>query len=219
MQNQFKEDFKKLTDLQLVKAFNKQLCHNGWVLSPGEYLIELRSAFYDRGLNPAAIVHMRGFHLKKEYESVLVAKKIIPKKHLEKQLPITLLLDSETKGHECIYLSPKLVIVEDPIIKLRRYMECDATPILLAVQHNIVQTLLDVTGIQDMVLIGFKTSNQIKSVNLLDGNKAHVLQIAIPSKTMLLFPKKLILECNTLLLVKRPSIEKFLNDIVKIQVN
>ena len=162
---------------------------------------------------------MRGFHLKKEYESVLVAKKIIPKKHLEKQLPITLLLDSETKGHECIYLSPKLVIVEDPIIKLRRYMECDATPILLAVQHNIVQTLLDVTGIQDMVLIGFKTSNQIKSVNLLDGNKAHVLQIAIPSKTMLLFPKKLILECNTLLLVKRPSIEKFLNDIVKIQVN
>ena len=106
----------------------------------------------------------------------------------------------------------------NPIIDLRKYVEHGSAPILFSVQHDKIQTVFNVTGIQNMYLLGFKFSNRIKSVNLINGRKEHVFQLAIPSKTLLFLPKKLILESNSYLLVKRPSIEKFLNDVHSIQI-
>lgn len=223
MQNQFKERFRKLNNLELVETFNKDLGHNGWVSSRGEFLAALRQEFGKRqicidGITHGGAIRSRGFLLKKEYESVYVAKKVIPKKDLTRQLPVTILLDSEYEQHECIYLNPKLVLIDEPIVDLRKHVEHGCSPILFAVQHDKVQTVFNVTGIQDMYLIGFKFSNEIKSVNLINGRKEHVFQLAIPSKTLLFLPQKLILEANTFLLAKRPSIEMFLNDIHSIQV-
>ncbi len=223
MQNQFKERFRKLNNLELVETFNKDLGHNGWVSSRGEFLAALREEFGKRQICIDSITHgnairSRGFVMKKEYESVYVAKKVIPKKDLGRQLPVTLLLDSEYEQHECIYLNPKLVLIDEPIVDLRKHVEHGCSPILFAVQHDKIQTVFNVTGIRDMYLLGFKFNNEIKSVNLINGRKKHVLQLAIPSKTLLFLPQKLILEAKTFLLVKRPSIEMFLNDIHSIQV-
>ena len=223
MQNQFKERFRKLNPLELVQTFNKDLGHGGWVGSRGEFLVALREEFGNRNICIDNITHSsairsRGFIMKKESEAVYVAKKVIPKKDLKRQLPITILLDSEYEQHECIYLNPKLVLINEPIVDLRKHVEHGCSPILFSVQHDKVQTVFNVTGIQDMYLLGFKFSNQIKSVNLINGRKEHILQLAIPSKTLLFLPQKLILESNTFLLAKRPSIEMFLNDIHSIQV-
>ena len=223
MENQFKERFRKLNPLELVQTFNKDLGHNGWVRSRGEFLAALREEFNYRNICIEAITHgnairTRGFIMKKESEAVYVAKKVIPKKDLTRQIPLTLLLDSEYEQHECVYLNPKLVLINEPIVDMRKYLEHGCSPILFAVQHDKVQTVFNVTGIRDMYLIGFKFSNQIKSVNLINGRKEHVLQLAIPSKTLLFLPQKLILEFNTFLLAKRQSIEKFLNDIHSIQL-
>ena len=223
MENQFKERFRKLNPLELVQTFNKDLGHNGWVGSRGEFLAALREEFNYRNICIEAITHgnairNRGFIMKKESEAVYVAKKVIPKKDLTRQIPVTLLLDSEYEQHECVYLNPKLVLINEPIVDMRKYLEHGCSPILFAVQHDKAQTLFNVTGIRDMYLIGFKFSNQIKSVNLINGRKEHVLQLAIPSKTLLFLPQKLILEFNTFLLAKRQSIEKFLNDIHSIQL-
>lgn len=223
MENQFKERFRKLNPLELVQTFNKDLGHNGWVGSRGEFLDALREEFNYRNICIEAITHgnairTRGFIMKKESEAVYVAKKVIPKKDLTRQIPVTLLLDSEYEQHECVYLNPKLVLINEPIVDMRKYLEHGCSPILFAVQHDKAQTLFNVTGIRDMYLIGFKFSNQIKSVNLINGRKEHVLQLAIPSKTLLFLPQKLILEFNTFLLAKRQSIEKFLNDIHSIQL-
>ena len=223
MQNQFKERFRKLNNLELVETFNKDLGHKGWVSSRGEFLAALRQEFSKRqicidGITHGNAIRSRGFLLKKEYESVYVAKKVIPKKDLTRQLPVTILLDSEYEQHECIYLNPKLVLIDEPIVDLRKHVEHGCSPILFAVQHDKVQTVFNVTGIRDMYLLGFKFSNKIKSANLINGRKEHVFQLAIPSKTLLFLPQKLILEANTFLLVKRPSIEMFLNDIHSIQL-
>ena len=223
MQNQFKERFRKLNNLELVETFNKDLGHKGWVSSRGEFLAALRQEFSKRqicidGITHGGAIRSRGFVMKKEYESVYVAKKVIPKKDLTRQLPVTILLDSEYEQHECIYLNPKLVLIDEPIVDLRKHVEHGCSPILFAVQHDKVQTVFNVTGIRDMYLLGFKFSNEIKSVNLINGRKEHVLQLAIPSKTLLFLPQKLILESNTYLLAKRPSIEMFLNDIHSIQL-
>ena len=223
MQNQFKERFRKLNNLELVKTFNKDLGHKGWVSSRGEFLAALRQEFGKRqicidGITHGNAIRSRGFVMKKEYESVYVAKKVIPKKDLTRQLPVTILLDSEYEQHECIYLNPKLVLIDEPIVDLRKHVEHGCSPILFAVQHDKVQTVFNVTGIRDMYLLGFKFSNKIKSANLINGRKEHVFQLAIPSKTLLFLPQKLILEANTFLLVKRPSIEMFLNDIHSIQL-
>ena len=223
MENQFKERFRKLNPLELVQTFNKDLGHNGWVGLRGEFLAALREEFNHRNICIEAITHggairTRGFIMKKESESVYVAKKVIPKKDLTRQLPVTLLLDSEYEQHECVYLNPKLVLIDEPIVDMRKHLEHGCSPILFAVQHDKVQTVFNVTGIRDMYLIGFKFSNQIKSVNLINGRKEHVLQLVIPSKTLLFLPQKLILEFNTFLLAKRSSIEKFLNDIHSIQL-
>ena len=223
MENQFKERFRKMNPLELVRTFNKDLGHNGWVSSRGEFLGALREEFVNRNICTELITHSgairsRGFIMKKESEAVYVAKKVIPKKDLKSQLPITILLDSATEQHECIYLNPKLVLINEPIIDLRKYVEHGSAPILFSVQHDKIQTVFNVTGIQNMYLLGFKFSNRIKSVNLINGRKEHVFQLAIPSKTLLFLPKKLILESNSYLLVKRPSIEKFLNDVHSIQI-
>jgi len=223
MQNQFKERFRKLNNLELVETFNKDLGHKGWVSSRGEFLAALRQEFSKRqicidGITHGGAIRSRGFVMKKEYESVYVAKKVIPKKDLTRQLPVTILLDSEYEQHECIYLNPKLVLIDEPIVDLRKHVEHGCSPILFAVQHDKVQTVFNVTGIRDMYLLGFKFNNKIKSVNLINGRKEHVLQLAIPNKTLLFLPQKLILEANTYLLAKRPSIEMFLNDIHSIQV-
>lgn len=223
MENQFKERFRKMNPLELVRTFNKDLGHNGWVSSRGEFLGALREEFGNRNICTELITHSgairsRGFIMKKEYEAVYVAKKVIPKKDLKSQLPITILLDSATEQHECIYLNPKLVLINEPIIDLRKYVEHGSAPIIFSVQHDKIQTVFNVTGIQNMYLLGFKFSNRIKSVNLINGRKEHVFQLAIPSKTLLFLPKKLILESNSYLLVKRPSIEKFLNDVHSIQI-
>ena len=38
MENQFKERFRKMNPLELVRTFNKDLGHNGWVNFRGEFL-------------------------------------------------------------------------------------------------------------------------------------------------------------------------------------
>tara|TARA_B100001057_G_scaffold498562_1_gene605943 strand:+ start:984 stop:1682 length:699 start_codon:yes stop_codon:yes gene_type:complete len=223
LENQFKERFRKLNPLELVATFNKNLNRSWDIDERRQFLETLRKEFEKRNIcienitSPFAI-RSNGFIMNKQSEAVYVAKKVIPKKDLTRQIPITLLLDSEYEQHECVYLNPKLVLIDEPIIDMRKYLEHGCSPILFAVQHDKVQTVFNVTGIRDMYLIGFKFSNQIKSVNLINGRKEHVLQLAIPSKTLLFLPQKLILEFNTFLLAKRQSIEKFLNDIHSIQL-
>ena len=124
MENQFKERFRKLNPLELVQTFNKDLGHNGWVGSRGEFLAALRQEFNHRNICIDAITHggairTRGFIMKKESEAVYVAKKVIPKKDLTRQIPATLLLDSEYEQHECVYLNPKLVLFDEPIVDMR----------------------------------------------------------------------------------------------------
>ena len=223
MENQFKERFRNLNPLELVDTFNKNLDRNWDLFERTEFLNAIREAFAKRNICIEQITHSgairsNGFLLGKKYESIFVAKKVIPKKDLKSQLPITILLDSACEQHECIYLNPKLVLINEPIIDLRKYVEHGSAPILFSVQHDKIQTVFNVTGIQNMYLLGFKFSNRIKSVNLINGRKEHVFQLAIPSKTLLFLPKKLILESNSYLLVKRPSIEKFLNDVHSIQI-
>lgn len=218
MSNQFKERLRTYSDLALVKAYNKDLGHNGWVSSRGEFHIALRAEIYDRGLNPAAIMHMRGFHLKKEYESALVAMNILPIQKLGKQILAQLILDTESKKHEVVLLSPKLVLLNDPIVRLKDHLTEDHSPVLLAVQHENVQTVFDVTGLKDQFLIGFNTRNKIKSVNWINGDTRHVLQMAVSSKTLLSIPKEAILESASYLLGKRVDLERFLNDIVQIEL-
>ena len=50
MSNQFKERFRKLNPLELVQTFNKDLEHNGWVGSRGEFLAALREEFNYRNV-------------------------------------------------------------------------------------------------------------------------------------------------------------------------
>lgn len=223
MENQFKERFRNLNPLELVDTYNKNLDRSWDLFERTEFLNAIRDAFGNRNICIEQITHSsairsNGFLLGKKYESTFVANKVIPKKELKSQLPITILLDSACEQHECIYLNPKLVLINEPIIDLRKYVEHGSAPILFSVQHDKVQTVFNVTGIQNMYLLGFKFSNRIKSVNLINGRKEHVFQLAIPSKTLLFLPKKLILESNSYLLVKRPSIEKFLNDVHSIQI-
>ena len=223
MENQFKERFRKMNPLELVRTFNKNLDRNWDLFERTEFLNAIRDAFGNRNICIEQITHnsairSNGFLLGKKYESIFVANKVIPKKELKSHLPITILLDSACEQHECIYLNPKLVLINEPIMDLRKYVEHGSAPILFSVQHDKIQTVFNVTGIQNMYLLGFKFSNRIKSVNLINGKKEHVFQLAIPSKTLLFLPKKLILESNSYLLVKRPSIEKYLNDVHSIQI-
>ena len=97
MSNQFEKRLRTYSDLALVKAYNKDLGHNGWVSSRGEFHIALRAEIYRRGLNPCAIMHMRGFHLKKEFESALIAMHILPIQKLGKQIIAQLILDTDRK--------------------------------------------------------------------------------------------------------------------------
>jgi hypothetical protein len=218
MSNQFKERLRTYSDLSLVKAYNNDLGHNGWVSSRGEFHIALRAEMYRRGLNPGAIMHMRGFHLKKEFKSALVAMNILPIQKLGKQILAQLILDTESKKHEVVLLSPKLVLLNDPIVKLKEHLEYDQSPILFAVQHENIQTVFDVSGLKDQFLIGFNTRNKIKSVNWINGDARHVFQMAVSSKTLLSIPKKVILESSNYLLGKRTDLEIFINDIVKIEL-
>ena len=223
MENQFKERFRKMNPLELVRTFNKNLDRNWDLFERTEFLNAIRDAFGNRNICIEQITHnsairSNGFLLGKKYESIFVANKVIPKKELKSNLQITILLDSACEQHECIYLNPKLVLINEPIMNLRKYVEHGSAPILFSVQHDKIQTVFNVTGIQNMYLLGFKFSNRIKSVNLINGKKEHVFQLAIPSKTLLFLPKKLILESNSYLLVKRPSIEKFLNDVHSVQI-
>ena len=218
MSNQFKERLRAYSDLALVKAYNKDLGHNGWVSSRGEFHIALRAEMYHRGLNPGAIMHMRGFHLKKEFESALVAMNILPIQKLGKQILAQLILDTENKKHEVVLLSPKLVLLHDPIVRLKDHITADHSPILIAVQHENVQTIIDVSGLQDQFLIGFNTRNKIKSVNWINGDARHVFQMALSSKTLFSIPKEVILESASYFLGKRTDLERFINDIVKIEL-
>ena len=218
MSNQFEKRLRTYSDLALVKAYNKDIGHNGWVYSRGEFHIALRGEIYRRGLNPGAIMHMRGFHLKKEFESALVAMNILPIQKLGKQILAQLILDTESKKHEVVLLSPKLVLLHDPIVRLKDHTEYDQSPVLFAVQHENVQTIFDVSKLQDQFLIGFNTRNKIKSVNYINGDTRHVLQMVVSSKTLLSITKQAILESASYLLGKRTDLEKFLNDIVKIEL-
>ena len=218
MSNQFEKRLRTYSDLALVKAYNKDLGHNGWVSSRGEFHIALRAEIYRRGLNPFAIMHMRGFHVNKKYESALVAMNILPIQKLGKQILAQLILDTESKKHEVVLLSPKLVLLNDPIVRLKDHLEYDHSPVLFAVQHENVQTIFDVSGLKDQFLIGFNTRNKIKSVNWINGDARHVFQMAVSTKTLLSIPKKVILESASYLLGKRTDLERFINDIVKIEL-
>jgi len=55
-------------------------------------------------------------------------------------------------------------------------------------------------------------------VNYINGDTRHVLQMAVSSKTLLSITKQAILESASYLLGKRTDLEKFLNDIVKIEL-
>ena len=173
---------------------------------------------YRRGLNPSAIMHMRGFHLKKEFESALVAMNILPIQKLGKQILAQLILDTESQKHEVLLLSPKLVLLNDPIVRLKDHLEYDHSAVLFAVQHENVQTIFDVSGLQDQFLIGFNTRNKIKSVNWINGDARQVFQMAVSSKTLLSIPKKVILESSSYLIGKRTDLDRFINDIVKIEL-
>lgn len=218
MSNQFEKSLRTYSDLALIKTYNKDLGHNGWVSSRGEFQIALRAEIYRRGLNPGAIMHMRGFHLKKEFESALVAMNILPIQKLGKQILAQLILDTESKKHEVVLLSPKLVLLNDPIVRLKDHLEYDHSNVLFAVQHENVQTIFDVSGLQDQFLIGFNKLNKMKSVNWINGDARHVFQMALSSKTLLSIPKEVILESASYFLGKRTDLERFINDIVKIEL-
>ena len=218
MSNQFEKRLRTYSDLALVKAYNKDLGHNGWVSSRGEFHIALRAEIYRRGLNPHAIMHMRGFHVNKKYESALVAMNILPIQKLGKQILAQLILDTESKKHEVVLLSPKLVLLNDPIVRLKDHLEYDHSPVLFAVQHENVQSIFDVSGLKDQFLIGFNPRNKIKSVNWINGDARHIFQMAVSSKTLLSIPKEVILESASYLLGKRTNLERFINDIVKIEL-
>ena len=223
MSNQFEHKLWKLSDLELVKAFNNDLGHNGWVSSRGEFLYAMRSEFNRRELNIEAISHgsairTNGFIMTEESKSALVAMNVLPFQKLGKQILASLILDTESKKHEVVLLSPKLVLLKDPIVKLKDHLEYDLSPVLFAVQHEKVQTVFDVSGLQDQFLIGFNTRNKIKSVNWINGDARHVFQIAVSSKTLLSIPKEVILESASYLLGKRTDLGRFLNDIVKIEL-
>ena len=196
---------------------------NGWVSSRGEFLKEIRDEFNRRELNIEAISHAsairtRGLVMKKESKSALVAMNVLPIQKLGKQILAQLILDTESKKHEVVLLSPKLVLLNDPIVRLKDHLEYDYSPVLFAVQHENVQTIFDVSGLQDQFLIGFNKRNQIKSVNWINGDARHVFQMAVSSKTLLSIPKKVILESSSYLLGKRTDLERFINDIVKIEL-
>ena len=58
----------------------------------------------------------------------------------------------------------------------------------------------------------------MKSVNWINGDARHIFQMAVSSKTLLSIPKEVILESASYLLGNRTDLDRFINDIVKIEL-
>lgn len=71
---EFRNRFKKVSDKQLIGAFNREVGNKGWTTSRASYLAALHQEFEDRGYNYQSIGDKTGLSFKRKVK--LVGKEI-----------------------------------------------------------------------------------------------------------------------------------------------